>query len=110
SGLVLFLSVPLTAQSLRSVRISKNITRPTDLQSPRGDTSRQFVVEGRLGVRIIKDGVLLPTPFLDISDDLADGSQAIGSIAFHPDYAMNGRFFLLYVDKRLVAHVVEYHV
>ncbi len=105
-----FLAVPLTAQSLRAVRVAKNITRPTDLKSPPGDTSRLFVVEGRLGVRIIKDGVLLPTPFLDLSDDVADGSQAIGSIAFHPDYATNGRFFVLYVDKRLVAHVAEYHV
>ena len=97
------------AQTLRAVRISNDVPRPTDLASPPGDTARIFVVEGRRGVRIIKDGVLLGTPFLDISSELA-ANQAIGSIAFHPDYADNGRFFILYVDENLVSHVAEYHV
>jgi glucose/arabinose dehydrogenase len=107
--LVVSLGAPLQAQTLRAIRVAQNISRPTDLASPPGDLSRQFVVEGRLGIRIIKDGVLLPTPFLDISSELTN-NQAIGSLAFHPDYANNGRFFLLYVDKNLLAHVAEYHV
>jgi glucose/arabinose dehydrogenase len=109
SLLVLSLGAPLHAQSLRAIRIAENIGRPTDLTSPPGDTSRVFLVEGRVGIRIIKDGLLLPTPFLDISNELAN-NQAIGSLAFHPDYANNGRFFLLYVDSSLVSHVAEYHV
>ncbi len=109
SLLLLTLCAPLHAQVLHAERIASGIARPTELTSPPGDTSRLFVVEGRMGIRIIKDGLLLPTPFLDISSELTS-NQAIGSLAFHPDYANNGRFFLLYVDKDLYAHVAEYHV
>src|SRR5688572_12564440 len=101
---------PAAAQTLRAVRVATGIGRPTDLATPPGETNRLFVVEGRHGIRIVKDGVLLPTPFLDLTAELSAQNQAIGSLAFHPDYANNGRFFVLYVDKDLIAHVAEYHV
>ncbi len=104
------LCAPVLGQTLRATRIASGIPRPTDLASPPGETSRLFVVEGRRAILLIKDGVLLPTPFLDLSAELSPLNQAIGSLAFHPDYATNGRFFVLYVDKDLIAHVAEYHV
>ncbi len=44
---------------------------------------------------------MLPTPFLDISDRVESGSSERGllSVAFHPDYAENGRFFVNYTNK-----------
>ena len=50
---------------------------------------------------MIENGVLLPTPFLDISA-LVDAQQggALATMAFHPDYAENGRFFVRYSAPR----------
>jgi hypothetical protein len=69
------------------------------LVAPRGD-ARQFIVErdGRIHVR--QNGAVLGTPFLDINERvLAQGEGGLLSIAFHPDYAANGWFFVYYLDK-----------
>ena len=58
--------------------------------------SRLFVVE-REGELRIWDGQFLPTPFLDLSDRIDDTQEGgFLSVAFHPDYAANGRFFVSY--------------
>jgi glucose/arabinose dehydrogenase len=69
------------------------------LTSPPGDP-RQFIVqrEGRIFVR--ENGVVLDTPFLDINEPvLSHREGGLLSMAFHPDYASNGHFFLFYTDK-----------
>jgi len=78
---------------------------PVHLTAPTGD-DRLFVVEQVGLVSIIRDGQRLATPFLDIRDRVRmDGEQGLFSIAFHPDYATNGRFFVSYTgldgDSRL---------
>ena len=51
-------------------------------------------------IRIIENGAVLPTPFLDIASGVAGPSSSnergLLSLAFHPDYATNGRFFVNY--------------
>ncbi len=69
------------------------------LTSPANDP-RQFIVtrSGRIHVR--QNGALLPTPFLDVSTRVAtNGEGGLLSIAFHPQYASNGYFFLYYTDS-----------
>jgi glucose/arabinose dehydrogenase len=65
-----------------------------------GDGSeRLFIVEQRSGkIRIVKNGVLLPTPFLNIQSSIKSngGEQGLLSVAFHPLYATNGKFFVFY--------------
>lgn len=69
------------------------------LAAPRGDP-RQFIVERSGRVHIRENGVLLATPFLDISDRVStEGEGGLLSMAFDPDYARNGNFFLYYSDK-----------
>lgn len=69
---------------------------PGDSGSPAG-VDRIFVIERAGRVRILDDGVLLPGPFLDISDQVeAIGETGLLGIAFHPEYEMSGRFFLFY--------------
>lgn len=66
--------------------------------------SRLFVTEREGYVHIINNGVALPEPFLDINDLIAIDSsfltseQGLLSLAFHPDYAQNGYFFVSYVE------------
>lgn len=73
------------------------------------DSSRLFVVEqgGRIVVR--RDGKTLPTPFLDIRSKVVSGSeQGLLSMAFAPDYAKSGRFYVDYTDRNGDTRVVEY--
>jgi len=60
---------------------------------------RLFIVERVGRIRILKpDGRLDPVPFLDITDRVlaTSGEQGLLGMAFHPQYATNGRFFVYY--------------
>jgi glucose/arabinose dehydrogenase len=63
-----------------------------------GDGSgRLFVVEKGGLVRIVKDGMITAEPFLDLSQEVTTaGEEGLLSIAFHPNYRRNGRFFAFY--------------
>jgi glucose/arabinose dehydrogenase len=76
------------------------LNRPVYAASPVDDFERLFVLEHKSGlVRIVKDGAILPTPFLDLSAKLAiNWQQGAFSIAFHPDYAANGYCYVYYSD------------
>lgn len=66
-----------------------------------GDPSRMFAVERSGTVRVIRNGTLLPNPFLDISDLVSErgGEQGLLGMAFHPNYATNGSFYVSYTGK-----------
>ncbi len=71
--------------------------RPVLVTAPPGDTRRIFVVEQRGTVQIVRDGEPLPAPFLDIRDKVKLLSEpGLLSIAFAPDYATSGRFYVFY--------------
>ncbi len=76
--------------------VASGLTRP--LQLTHAGDDRLFVVEQTGRIRIIKDGKLLPTPFLDVSAKLTTkgNEQGLLGLAFHPDYARNGTFFVHY--------------
>ena len=92
----------------------------TGLSSPvyvthAGDGSgRLFIVEQAGVIRIFRPGVgLLPTPFLNITSRVVSGGeQGLLSVAFHPSYATNGRFFVNYTSAAGGLHsvVAEYKV
>jgi glucose/arabinose dehydrogenase len=81
-------------------QVASGLHFPTYLTSPPGD-GRLFVLEKAGAVRIIKDGALLPTPFLDITAKVSSsaGEQGLLGLAFAPDYATSGRFFVHYNDR-----------
>jgi glucose/arabinose dehydrogenase len=65
--------------------------------APPGDVRRLFVVEQTGAVRILRDGELLPDPFLDLRDEVKLSSEpGLLSIAFAPDYAKSGLFYVFY--------------
>ena len=74
------------------------LQRPVDLQVD--GSGRLFVIEKVGRIRIIENDQLIETPFLDIIDRvLSTGNeQGLLGLAFHPDYAENGRFFVNYTD------------
>ncbi len=86
------------------------LSSPVFVTSPVGD-DRLFVVEKTGYVRIVENETLVTTPFLDIHDLVsAGGEQGLLGLAFHPDYATNGQFYVSYTDKGDDSRVVEYQV
>lgn len=86
---------PLTL-ALRQV--VSGLDNPVFLTAPAGDR-RQFVVERAGRIRIVQDGLALALPFLDISGRVSTaGEGGLLSLAFHPQYAGNGQYFIYYTD------------
>ncbi|NUP11338.1 MAG: hypothetical protein HOW73_35275 [Polyangiaceae bacterium] len=70
---------------------------PVQITSAPGQPEKLFVVTKNGQIRIIENGEVLATPFLDISDIITTASeQGLLGLAFHPDYEKNGRFFIHY--------------
>jgi glucose/arabinose dehydrogenase len=68
-----------------------------------GDGSgRVFVVEKAGRIKVIKNGKALEEPFLDIVAKVRskESERGLLSVAFHPLYRQNGRFFVNYTDLK----------
>jgi glucose/arabinose dehydrogenase len=71
--------------------------QPVFVTAPPGDTESVYVVEQNGAVRIVRDGRVLPQPFLDLRGRVtASGESGLLSIAFAPDYAQSGRVYAFY--------------
>lgn len=88
--------------------VASGLEDPVHVASP-DDDERLFVVEQPGRVRIVRDGKLLDRPFLDITDRVrAGGERGLLSIAFHPDYASNGYFYVDYTDRQGHSNIERY--
>ena len=86
-----------TAPGLDAVRVASGLTRPLYVTAPPGDAGRLFIVQQDGNIRILNlfTGTLNSTPFLTVTG-LTDttGEQGLLGIAFDPNYATNGKFYL----------------
>lgn len=79
--------------------ISSGLSSPVFLTQPLND-GRIFVVEQPGRIRVVKDGVLQTTPFLDIASRvLSGGERGLLSVAFHPQYATNHYFYVYFTTQ-----------
>jgi glucose/arabinose dehydrogenase len=63
------------------------------LTAPASD-SRLFIVEQPGRIRIVENGNLLSTPFLDLNGQISSGGErGLLGLAFHPSYDSNGFFY-----------------
>ncbi|MCM2565494.1 PQQ-dependent sugar dehydrogenase [Janthinobacterium kumbetense] len=87
-----------TPLALRLQEVASGLDAPLFLTAPPGD-SRLFIVERAGRIRVVQNGSLLATPFLDISTlTTTSGERGLLSLAFHPQYASNGYFFIYYTS------------
>jgi glucose/arabinose dehydrogenase len=90
--------------------VASGLNFPLYLTAPPGDP-RLFIVEKGGTIRIVKDGALLPTPFLDITPKVSTGGeQGLLGLAFDPSYAASGRFIVHYTDVNGNTTVSAFHV
>ena len=92
--------------------IVSGLERPVDLQVAGDGSGRLFVIEKVGRIRVIQDGQLLNTPYLNITDRVGSVSneQGLLGLAFHPNYAVNGLFFVNYTDKSGNTVIARYRV
>jgi len=82
--------------TLSAQQIVEGLESPVYLTAPKNDP-RLFIVEQPGRIRIVKDGALLATPFLDITARVVSGGErGLLSLAFDPAYGTNGRFYVYY--------------
>jgi glucose/arabinose dehydrogenase len=105
-------AAPLPAVALR--RIVAGLSSPVQVTHAGDRSGRLFIVEQGGRIRILKNGRLLPRPFLDITSKVTSGGEmGLLSVAFHPRFVENGRFFVNYTTgegERLRSVVAEYRV
>jgi glucose/arabinose dehydrogenase len=89
--------------------LAESFDQPVYVTAAPGDASRLFVVEKSGRVRVVAEGDVLETPFLDLTAEVSTGGeQGLLSIAFHPDYRENGRFYVNYTDDSGATRVVGF--
>jgi glucose/arabinose dehydrogenase len=90
--------------------VVSGLQEPTFVGAPRSEPGRLYVVERAGVIRVVVNGRLRAQPFLDIRSRVGsdDSEQGLLSVAFHPRYATNHRFFVDYTDKRGDTRVVEF--
>ena len=84
------------------VQVMQNLSKPIQIRDPNDGSNRLFIAQQAGQIRILKNGVLQPKPFIDLKN-VVKYSTNIGlySIAFSPDYATSRNFYVLYVSKVL---------
>ncbi|SCY71801.1 PEP-CTERM protein-sorting domain-containing protein [Nitrosospira sp. Nl5] len=91
---------------LQTQIVATGLDRPLFATAPEGD-SRLFIVEQGGLIKILQNGTVLPTPFLDLSDSVNTVSErGLLGMAFDPDFADNGRFYVNYIDSTTLDTVV----
>lgn len=112
----LTLAAPTPAQTLTTELFAQGFSAPVFITQAPGDSVRFFVVEQAGRIRIVQNGVINATPFIDLRSAiggpvLSGGERGLLGLAFHPDYANNGRFFVNYTGQPSGhTFVVEYNV
>ena len=87
--------------------ITTGLRKPVHLTHAGDGSGRLFVVEQQGVIRVIRQGRLLPQPFLDIRSRVADGGErGLLSFAFHPKYRNNGYTYVNYTSSNGGLHTV----
>ncbi|WP_240550117.1 PQQ-dependent sugar dehydrogenase [Candidatus Roseilinea sp. NK_OTU-006] len=81
--------------------IAEGLDKPTYLTHAGDGSGALYITEQPGRVRVWRDGQLLPTPFLDLTDRVGNrgSEQGLLSIAFSPDFEQSRRFFVNYTDN-----------
>src|SRR6185436_10492320 len=82
------------------VPVDSGFDFPVYVTAPPGDASRLIIVERGGRIMLRKNGVTQDSAFINLTDrtNPSTGEYGVYSVAFHPQYATNRRFFVYYAD------------
>ncbi|MDF2189475.1 PQQ-dependent sugar dehydrogenase [Paraflavitalea sp. CAU 1676] len=109
---LLWPGVPTWAQPTIALTpvISSGLSAPVDVVSAGDGTNRLFVVERGGTIKVYSAAHTLVGTFLTVTGVLAGGEQGLLSLAFHPNYATNGYFFVYYTNAAGSIEIARYQV
>jgi glucose/arabinose dehydrogenase len=88
---------PKTQAQITLTQVASGFSGPLGLEQPNDNSGRLFVVEQAGTIRIIQNGTVAGTSFLNIANRVTSGGETgLLGLAFHPGFAQNGRFYVNY--------------
>ncbi|MGJ8662124.1 MAG: PQQ-dependent sugar dehydrogenase [Marinicella sp.] len=91
--------------------VAGGFTSPISVTHAGDGSNRLFVTQQGGQIKVVENGIHLPTAFLDINTLITSGGeQGLLGLAFHPDYANNGFFYVNYTDLNGDTVVARYTV
>jgi glucose/arabinose dehydrogenase len=107
----LALLTPLHAAAQLKVNVvATGLESPVNIVQDPLDPASLFVLEQNLGIRIVRSGIVLPTPFLDLNDTISGCCErGVLGLAFPPDHAASRRFFVKFTDRNGDNVVARFH-
>jgi len=112
-GSAALVPVPVgVASAVKLVKVVDGLDRPVAIVAAPGDARRRlFIVEQHAGtIRVLENGVLAKAPFATISGISTGNEQGLLGLAFHPQFATNGRLYVNYTTRDKATHIDEYRV
>ncbi|MHA2611049.1 MAG: PQQ-dependent sugar dehydrogenase [bacterium JZ-2024 1] len=99
--------IPSEFPQIALKEIASGLVHPVHITHAGDGSGRLFLVEQRGVIRVYSGGKILSKPFLDIQDRVISGGEmGLLSVAFHPEYRKNGRFFVNYTSRAGGLHSV----
>lgn len=107
---IILFAFSLSGQTVAVQTFATGLSNAVALVHPPAD-SRLFVVQKTGAIRIVNaNGTVNATPFLTVSGLSAGSEQGLLGLAFHPNYATNGLFFINYTDTAGDTVIARYSV
>jgi glucose/arabinose dehydrogenase len=96
------------ASTISFPQLATGLSAPVDVVPAADASGATYIVQQGGLIRIHRNGAMLATPFLDLTGKTSGGGErGLLSMAFHPDYLRNGRFFVYYTRSSDGALTVE---
>ena len=90
-------------------RVATGLSSPVLVTHAGDGSGRLFIVEQGGRIKILRNGRVLGTPFLDIRSLVSKGGeQGLLGLAFHPSYETNRKFYVYYTDRAGDTVIREY--
>ena len=106
-----FLDTGKPPTGVPSLFLVGTFSNPVYVTAAPGDSVRLFVVEQGGRIRVLHHDTTLVRPFLDIHTAvLSGGERGLFSVAFHPQYATNGRLYVYYTNLNGDIRIVRFNV
>jgi glucose/arabinose dehydrogenase len=84
---------------LKAITYVSGLSLPVAFVQDPSDATIQYVVQQGGRIRLIKNGVLQSTDFLNLTSSIVSGGeQGLLGLAFAPDYVTSGRFFVNFTN------------
>jgi glucose/arabinose dehydrogenase len=110
---ILIGTCPTQASRITTKRIVSGLSRPLYVTAPPDDTDRLFIVEqhtGRIKILNLNTGLVNAAPFLDIDGLATANEQGLLGLAFDPNYATNGFFYVNFTQTDRTTNILRYQV